>query len=59
MVEALRVSAEGNTESASSFLAEHEAGLSGPKAISWFIMEAFEKSRLKELAKAFPEYQAW
>ena len=31
----------------------------GPKGSILVYYEAFEKSRLKELAKAFPEYKEW
>ena len=58
MVEHYEFLAEGKDDPRPSFLAELKQDI-GPKGSILVYYEAFEKSRLKELAKAFPEYQAW
>ena len=58
MVEHYEFLAEGKHDPRPAFLAELKQDI-GPKGSILVYYEAFEKSRLKELAKAFPEYQAW
>jgi len=58
MVEHYEFLAEGKDDPRPAFLAELKRDI-GPKGNILVYYEAFEKSRLKELAKAFPEYQAW
>jgi hypothetical protein len=58
MIEHYEFLAEGKDDPRPAFLAELKQDI-GPKGNILVYYEAFEKSRLKELAKAFPEYQAW
>jgi hypothetical protein len=58
MVEHLEFLAEGKDDPRSAFLGKLKQAI-GPKGSILVYYEAFEKSRLKELAKAFPEYKEW
>ena len=58
MVEHYEFLAEGKDDPRPSFLAELKQDI-GPKGSILVYYAAFEKSRLKELAGAFPEYQEW
>jgi len=58
MVEHYEFLAEGKDDPRPAFLTELKQDI-GPKGNILVYYEAFEKSRLKELAKAFPEYQPW
>jgi hypothetical protein len=58
MVEHYEYLAEGKDDPRPAFLAELKQDI-GPKGSILVYYAAFEKSRLKELAKAFPEYQEW
>jgi len=58
MVEHYEFLAEGKNDPRPAFLAELKQNI-GPKGSILVYYAAFEKSRLKELAKAFPEYQEW
>ena len=50
--------AEGQDDPRPGFLAELKKTI-GPEGSILVYYEAFEKSRLKELARAFPEYKEW
>jgi hypothetical protein len=58
MVEHYEFLAEGKNDPRPAFLAELKQNI-GPKGSILVYYAAFEKSRLKELAGAFPEYQEW
>ena len=58
MVEHYFYLAEGQDDPRPGFLSELNKSL-GPKGSILVYYEAFEKGRLKELAKAFPEYKKW
>jgi hypothetical protein len=58
MVEHYEYLAEGKDDPRPAFLAALKQDI-GPKGSILVYYAAFEKSRLKELAKAFPEYQKW
>jgi hypothetical protein len=58
MVEHYSYLAEGKDDPRPGFLAELKQDI-GPKGSILVYYAAFEKSRLKELAGAFPEYQEW
>jgi hypothetical protein len=58
MVEHYEFLAEGKDDPRLVFLAELKKGI-GPKGSILVYYAAFEKSRLKELAGAFPEYKKW
>jgi hypothetical protein len=58
MVEHYEYLAAGQDDPRPGFLAELKQDI-GPKGSILVYYEAFEKSRLKELAKAFPEYKEW
>jgi hypothetical protein len=58
MVEHYEFLAGGKDDPRPAFLAELKQDI-GPKGSILVYYAAFEKSRLKELAKAFPEYQEW
>ena len=58
MVEHYEFLAEGKDDHRQEFLAELKQDI-GPKGNILVYYAAFEKSRLKELAGAFPEYQEW
>jgi len=58
MVEHYEYLAEGKDDPRPAFLAELMQDI-GPKGSILVYYAAFEKSRLKELAGAFPEYQVW
>jgi Rad3-related DNA helicase len=58
MVEHYSYLADGKDDSRPKFLSELKKAL-GPKGSIIVYYDAFEKSRLKELAKAFPEYKDW
>lgn len=50
--------AEGSDDPRPGFLAELKKAI-GPEGTILVYYEAFEKTRLKELARDFPEYKAW
>ena len=58
MVEHYSYLTDGKDDPRPGFLAELKKSI-GPKGSILVYYEAFEKSRLKELAKAFPEYKEW
>ena len=58
MVEHYEYLAEGKEDPRPAFLAQLKQDI-GPKGSILVYYAAFEKSRLKELAGAFPEYHAW
>ena len=58
MVEHYDYLARGKDDPRPGFLADLKKSI-GPKGSILVYYEAFEKTRLKELAKAFPEYQEW
>jgi len=58
MVEHYEYLAEGKRRSAAGILAQLKQDI-GPKGSILVYYAAFEKSRLKELAGSFPEYQEW
>ena len=58
MVEHYEFLAEGKDDPRPAFLAQLKQDI-GPKGSILVYYAAFEKSRLKELAGAFPEYQEW
>jgi hypothetical protein len=58
MVEHYEFLAEGKDDPRPAFLAELKQDI-GPKGNILVYYAAFEKSRLKELAGAFPEYEKW
>ena len=58
MVEHYEFLAEGKDDPRPAFLAELKQDI-GPNGSILVYYAAFEKSRLKELAGAFPEYQEW
>ena len=58
MVEHYEYLAEGKDDPRPAFLAELKQDI-GPKGSILVYYAAFEKSRLKEMAGAFPEYQEW
>jgi len=58
MVEHYEFLAEGKDDPRPAFLAQLKQNI-GPKGSILVYYAAFEKSRLKELAGAFPEYQVW
>ena len=58
MVEHYEFLAEGKDDPRPAFLAQLKQDI-GPKGSILVYYAAFEKSRLKELAGAFPEYQDW
>jgi hypothetical protein len=58
MVEHYSYLANGPDDPRPGFLSELKQYI-GPKGSILVYYEAFEKSRLKELAKAFPEYKEW
>jgi len=58
MVEHYEFLAEGKDDPRPAFLAELKQDI-GPKGSILVYYAAFEKSRLKGLARAFPEYQEW
>ena len=58
MVEHYEFLAEGKEDPRPAFLAHLKQDI-GPKGNILVYYAAFEKSRLKELAAAFPEYQEW
>jgi hypothetical protein len=58
MVEHYEFLAEGKEDPRPAFLAELKQDI-GPKGSILVYYAAFEKSRLKELGGAFPEYQEW
>jgi hypothetical protein len=58
MVEHYEFLAEGKDDPRQAFLEELKQDI-GPKGSILVYYAAFEKSRLKELAVAFPEYQEW
>jgi len=58
MVEHYEYLAEGKDDPRPAFLAELKQDI-GPKGSILVYYAAFEKSRLKELSGAFPEYQEW
>jgi len=58
MVEHYEYLAEGKDDPRLAFLSELKHDI-GPKGSILVYYAAFEKSRLKELAGAFPEYQEW
>ena len=58
MVEHYDYLAGGKDDPRPGFLADLKKSI-GPKGSILVYYEAFEKTRLKELAKAFPEYQEW
>jgi hypothetical protein len=58
MVEHYEYLAEGKEDPRPAFLAQLKQDI-GPKGSILVYYAAFEKSRLKELAGAFPEYQEW
>ena len=58
MVEHYSYLADGKDDPRPGFLCELQKDI-GPKGSILVYYEAFEKNRLKELAKAFPEYESW
>ena len=58
MVEHYSYLAEGKDDPRPGFLSDLKKAI-GPKGSILVFYEAFEKTRLKELAKAFPEYKEW
>ena len=58
MVEHYEYLAEGKDDPRPAFLAQLKQDI-GPKGSVLVYYAAFEKSRLKELAKSFPEYHEW
>jgi len=58
MVEHYSYLAEGKDDPRPGFLSELKQSI-GPKGSILVYYEAFEKTRLKELAKAFPNYKEW
>jgi hypothetical protein len=58
MVEHYAYLAEGKDDPRPGFLSELKKSF-GPKGSILVYYDAFEKSRLKELARAFPEYKEW
>ena len=58
MVEHYEFLAEGKDDPRPAFLTQLKQDI-GPKSTILVYYAAFEKSRLKELAGAFPEYQSW
>jgi hypothetical protein len=58
MVEHYEFLAEGKDDPRPTFLAELKQNI-GPNGSILVYYASFEKSRMKELAKAFPEYQEW
>jgi len=58
MVEHYEYMAEGKDDPRLAFLSELKHDI-GPKGSILVYYAAFEKSRLKELARAFPKYQDW
>jgi hypothetical protein len=58
MVEHYEYLAEGKDDPRPAFLAQLKQDI-GPKGSILVYYATFEKSRLKEMAEAFPEYQEW
>jgi hypothetical protein len=58
MVEHYAYLAEGKDDPRPGFLSELKKSI-GPKGSILVYHDAFEKSRLKELSRAFPEYKEW